>query len=73
MLITYPSCADALAQAQAAGRLHLRLREVWVGGEQLTEAQRTHVRAAFGARLRNSYGASGVMRWPGNVRRAGCT
>jgi phenylacetate-coenzyme A ligase PaaK-like adenylate-forming protein len=58
VLITYPSCADALAQAQAAGRLGLNLREVWVGGEQLSAAQRERIRAAFGARLRNSYGAS---------------
>jgi phenylacetate-coenzyme A ligase PaaK-like adenylate-forming protein len=65
VLITYPSCADALAQAQAEGRLRLRLSEVWVGGEQLTPEQRTRIRAAFGCPLRNSYGASEcyAMAW----------
>ena len=65
VLITYPSCADALAYLQDAGRLQLSLREVWVGGEQLTDAQRQRIRTAFGARLRNSYGASEcyAMAW----------
>jgi phenylacetate-CoA ligase len=58
VLITYPSCADALAQAQAAGSLRLALSEVWVGGEQLSAVQRQRIRAAFGATLRNNYGAS---------------
>jgi phenylacetate-coenzyme A ligase PaaK-like adenylate-forming protein len=65
VLITYPSCADALAQAQAEGTLRLRLAEVWVGGEQLSAEQRLRIRAAFGATLRNSYGASEcyAMAW----------
>lgn len=65
VLITYPSCADALAQAQLAGTLHLHPAEVWVGGEQLSDAQRQRIRSAFGARLRNSYGASEcyAMAW----------
>ena len=58
VLITYPSCADALAQAQSEGRLRLRLSEVWVGGEQLSAEQRMRIRAAFGCRLYNAYGAS---------------
>jgi phenylacetate-CoA ligase len=65
VLITYPSCADALAQAQAEGSLRLRLSEVWVGGEQLSAEQRTRIRSAFDARLRNNYGASEcyAMAW----------
>jgi len=65
VLITYPSCADALAQAQAEGLLRLRLSEVWVGGEQLSAQQRTRIRAAFGCALRNNYGASEcyAMAW----------
>lgn len=65
VLITYPSCADALAQAQLAGTLRLEPAEVWVGGEQLSDAQRQRIRSAFGARLRNSYGASEcyAMAW----------
>jgi len=58
VLITYPSCADALAQAQAAGSIQLALSEVWVGGEQLSAEQRTRIRAAFGCRVHNNYGAS---------------
>jgi phenylacetate-CoA ligase len=58
VLVTYPSCADALAQAQAAGSLRLAVSEVWVGGEQLSAVQRQRIRGAFGAVLRNNYGAS---------------
>jgi phenylacetate-CoA ligase len=65
VLITYPSCADALAQAQADGALQLPLAEVWVGGEQLSSEQRTRIRAGFGCALRNNYGASEfyAMAW----------
>ena len=58
VLITYPSCAAALAQLQQAGALNLGLREAWLGGEQLSPAQREQVRVAFGCRVRNNYGAS---------------
>lgn len=58
VLITYPSCAAALALLQAAGGLRLRLAEVWVGGEQLTGPQRKQIGSAFGCPLRNNYGAS---------------
>lgn len=59
VLITYPSCAAALAQMQRGGGLQLKdLREVWVGGEQISPAQRTQIRAAFGCTVRSNYGAS---------------
>jgi phenylacetate-CoA ligase len=58
VLITYPSCAAALAQLQREGRLRVRLAEVWCGGEQLSDAQRALVRSAFGCPVRNNYGAS---------------
>lgn len=58
VLISYPSCADALAQAQADGSLALSLEEVWVGGEQLSSEQRTRIKSAFGCALRNNYGSS---------------
>ncbi len=58
VLITYPSCADALAQMQADGQLRLSLSQVWMGGEQLTAEQRARVRTAFDCTLRNNYGAS---------------
>jgi phenylacetate-CoA ligase len=65
VLITYPSCADALAQAQAEGTLRLALSEAWVGGEQLSGEQRQRIRAAFGCTLRNNYGSSEfyAMAW----------
>jgi phenylacetate-CoA ligase len=58
VLITYPSCAAALAQRQRGGGMRLRLAEVWLGGEQLSEAQRALLRSAFDCPLRNNYGAS---------------
>ena len=58
VMISYPSCADLLAQAAAAGRLALKLQEVWVGGEQLSTEQRQRIVKTFGCRLRNNYGAS---------------
>jgi len=58
VLITYPSCAAALARRQLDGALRLNLAEAWLGGEQLTGAQRASIIAAFGCALRNNYGAS---------------
>jgi phenylacetate-CoA ligase len=65
VLISYPSCADALAQLQAEGAMHLALSQVWVGGEQLSAEQRLRIRAAFGCTLRNNYGSSEfyAMAW----------
>ncbi|HEY2976716.1 MAG TPA: phenylacetate--CoA ligase family protein, partial [Burkholderiaceae bacterium] len=58
VLITYPSCAAALAQRQLDGTLRLRLAEVWLGGEQVSDGQRALLRRAFACPLRNNYGAS---------------
>lgn len=58
VLVTYPSCAVALATLQQAGDLHLRLDELWLGGEQLSSAQRLHLGQAFACPVRNNYGAS---------------
>lgn len=58
VLITYPSCADALARMQLEQGLGLRLDEIWLGGEQLSAAQRGRLATAFACPLRNSYGAS---------------
>lgn len=58
VLITYPSCAAALAAMQLQSGLGLRLDEVWLGGEQLSAAQRSLVQLAFQCPVRNSYGAS---------------
>jgi phenylacetate-CoA ligase len=58
VLITYPSFAGALAQMQQRGELALKLRDVWVGGEQVSAGQRHAIEEAFGAPVRNNYGAS---------------
>ena len=58
VLITYPSCAAALAQMQSDTALKLGLHEVWVGGEQLSAPQRRLIQSAFGCTVRNNYGAS---------------
>ncbi len=58
VLITYPSCAAALAQLEAAGTQRQRLSEIWLGGEQWSAEQRGHIRSRFGCTLRNHYGTS---------------
>jgi len=58
VLITYPSCAAALAQLQLDGELSLSLLELWMGGEQLSPQQQQLIQAAFRCPLRNNYGAS---------------
>ncbi len=58
VIATYPSAAVLLAEEQDAGRLNLRLQEVWTGGETLTPAMRAFVAKAFGCPVANSYGAS---------------
>ena len=58
LLAGYPTASQMLADEQHAGRLKLRLREVWTGGETLPNAARAQVQRAFGCAVRNSYGAS---------------
>jgi phenylacetate-coenzyme A ligase PaaK-like adenylate-forming protein len=58
LLASYPTAAQMLADEQHAGRLNLRLREVWTGGETLPNPARAQVQRAFGCPVRNSYGAS---------------
>lgn len=58
VLVTYPSCAMALAALQQDGDLHLRLDELWLGGEQLSGAQRLCLGQTFACPVRNNYGAS---------------
>jgi phenylacetate-coenzyme A ligase PaaK-like adenylate-forming protein len=58
VLATYPTAAVMLAGEAQRGRLRCRPREVWTGGETLSPAMRARITQAFGAELRNSYGAS---------------
>lgn len=58
VLVTYPSCAVALAQMQTEGDLHLAPVEIWLGGEQVSPMQRQLLNAVFGCPVRNAYGAS---------------
>jgi phenylacetate-CoA ligase len=55
---TYPSVALVLAEAQAAGRLDIRPREIWLGGETLTPSVRCRIRQAFNCPVLNTYGSS---------------
>jgi phenylacetate-coenzyme A ligase PaaK-like adenylate-forming protein len=57
VLVTYPSCAAALARLAAGGSLAIAPRETWLGGEQLSAAGRRVIEAAFGT-TRSGYGAS---------------
>ena len=58
VLATYPTAAVMLAGEAQCGRLHCRPQEIWTGGETLSPAMRARITQAFGAELRNSYGAS---------------
>lgn len=58
IVATYPTAAEMLAEEQARGRLRLRLRELWTGGECLAPATRARLQATFRCAVRNSYGAS---------------
>jgi len=57
VLATYPTAASMLADEQRAGRLRLKLNELWAGGECLDDGARERLRE-FGCRIRNAYGAS---------------
>jgi len=58
ILATYPTAALLLAEESAAGRLQLRLSEIWTGGENLSEGMRGAIEREFGCPVNNSYGAS---------------
>ena len=58
VVATYPSAAMALAEERRAGRLHIRLSQIWTGGENLTTAMRQFIESTFDCPVANSYGAS---------------
>jgi phenylacetate-coenzyme A ligase PaaK-like adenylate-forming protein len=57
-LATYPSVALLLAHEQRQGRLAIRPREIWTGGEGLTPAMRSEIGQAFQCPVINNYGSS---------------
>lgn len=61
VIATYPTAADLLADAQRAGELRVRPRELWTGGECLSEPGRRRLEHTFGCRVRESYGASEAL------------
>ncbi|MDO9005810.1 MAG: phenylacetate--CoA ligase family protein [Aquabacterium sp.] len=61
VITTYPSVAIMLAEEKMRGKLDINPREIWTGGETLTDAMRTAISQAFNAEVINSYGASEFM------------
>jgi len=58
IIATYPSAAVLLAEQHRAGRLRIRLNEIWTGGENLTPPMRRFLQDSLGCPVANSYGAS---------------
>ena len=58
IIATYPTVACMLADAKARGTLTASPREVWTGGETLSENARTQIQTRLDCQVRNSYGAS---------------
>jgi phenylacetate-coenzyme A ligase PaaK-like adenylate-forming protein len=58
VIATYPSAAVLLAEEYLAGRLHVKPRELWTGGETLSSATAAFLREAFDCPVVDSYGAS---------------
>ncbi|HJV61371.1 MAG TPA: AMP-binding protein [Albitalea sp.] len=68
VLATYPTAALMLAEEAAAGRLRIGLKEVWTGGEALTDAMRGVIGRSFGCPVAQSYGASEFMSMASECR-----
>lgn len=58
ILATYPTAAEALAEAHECGRLEFAPAELWLGGECLSQAEAQRLRRSFQCQVRNAYGAS---------------
>ena len=57
-IATYPTAAALLACEKQAGRLSIRPRVIWVGGENLSSAMRAYIEEVFDCPVIESYGAS---------------
>jgi phenylacetate-coenzyme A ligase PaaK-like adenylate-forming protein len=58
VLTSYASELVALAEQQRSGRLALKLKGVWSGGETLSPRDRADIASAFGCPVVDDYGAS---------------
>jgi phenylacetate-coenzyme A ligase PaaK-like adenylate-forming protein len=59
---SYPTMLSLLAREQCEGRLKLRPRSLWSGGEALTAADRASIADGFGCPVLEDYGASECMQ-----------
>ncbi len=59
---SYPTMLALLAHEQCEGRLKIRPRAVWSGGEALTAADRVAIADGFGCPVVEDYGASECMQ-----------
>lgn len=64
-IATYPTQAALLADQADSGRLNLGLREIWTGGEGLSEPLRQRLQRSFGASVHGNYGASEFLALAG--------
>lgn len=63
ILVTYSSSAELLASEQIKGTLHLKLEDIVVSGETLSDKTRNYIQNAFQCRVRSIYActeASGI-------------
>ena len=63
IICTYVSTIEALAKEQMKGTLRLNLKEVFTGGETLSQKTREHIESVFGCKMRSMYAsteASGI-------------
>ena len=63
IICTYVSTIEALAKEQMKGTLRLNLKEVFTGGETLSQKTRKHIESVFGCKMRSMYAsteASGI-------------
>jgi len=71
VIATYPTVAALLADAAVGGALHFAPKEIWTGGETLSDNVRRRLELSMGCSVRNSYGASEFMTiaWECDQRR----
>ena len=58
IICTYVSTIEALAKEQMKGTLRLKLKEVFTGGETLSQKTREHIENVFGCKMRSMYAST---------------